>query len=63
MLVFNHQAQHNARIVTPSRERVSDQSVKDCCEIIDLVFWQGKMYNCDANTQGVSELKMKLGMV
>ena len=57
LLIFNHLAPHNSQIATPTRERLKDPTtVSQCNAIIDLVFWQGHMYDCQVNSDGCDEL-------
>ena len=57
LLVFNHLARHNSQIATPTRDRLKNPAVEDQCNaIIDLIFWQGHMYDCQVNRDGCDEL-------
>ena len=58
MLIFHHLAKHNSKIHTATKERLSDrQTVEWCQDMIDLVFWMGDMYDCEANQKGLNKLK------
>ena len=57
LLVFNHLAPHNSQIATPTRDRLKNPATVDRCNaIIDLIFWQGRMYDCQVNKEGCDEL-------
>jgi hypothetical protein len=58
VLVFHHLAPHNSRIGTATKDRLSDrQLVERSQDIIDLVFWNGAMYDCDANRNALIQLQ------
>ena len=57
LLVFNHLAPHNSQIATPTKDRLKNPATSDRCNaIVDLVFWQGNMYDCEVNKDGCNEL-------
>ena len=57
LLVFNHLAPHNSQIATPTRDRLKDPTtVSRCNAIIDLIFWQRHMYDCQVNRDSCDEL-------
>ena len=57
LIIFHHLAQHNSRIRTPTKDRLQDRSIVDSTEaIVDVVFWNGNLYDCEANTKVSAEL-------
>ena len=63
VLIFNHLAPHMSRIRTATKDRLSDrQLVNSSTDILDVVFWNGHMYSCDANTKAISQLREQLGI-
>ena len=58
VLIFNHLAPHMCKIRTPTKDKLSDRHmVQSCHDMLDLVFWNGSMYDCPANTRAVQRLK------
>jgi hypothetical protein len=58
VLVFHHLAHHNSKIGTATKDRLSDRElVERSQDIIDLVFWDGAMYDCAANHNALIQLK------
>jgi hypothetical protein len=73
VVVLHHLAPHRNRIsATDSSRRLQSQAdggggaaaataaaalVQRYRAVVDLVYWQNRIYECDANTQGVEELK------
>ena len=58
LLIFHHLAPHNCRISTPTEKRLSDRTLLDqCVGMVDAVFWNGAMYDCDANHAAVRRIQ------
>ena len=56
LLVFHHLAPHNCKITTPTEKKLSDRSILDqCLGVVDAVFWNGSMYDCDANEKAINQ--------
>ena len=57
LLLFHHRARHNWKIAVATKKRLSDNTVLDKCQdIIDVVFWNGDLYDCPTNTKGAEEM-------
>jgi hypothetical protein len=57
LLIFHHLAPHNCKIGTPTEKRLSDKTLLDqCLGIVDVVFWNGAMYDCKANHDAVKKI-------
>ena len=57
LVVFHHLAEHNCKISTPTDRRLSDRSLVDhCTAIVDVVFWDGSVYQCEANEKAREKL-------
>ena len=58
ILIFHNLAPHNGKIHTATKDCLSDRElVEKNDDMIDLVFWNGEMYDCDANTKAITKLK------
>ena len=57
LLVFHHLAEHNCKIATATEKRLSDRSLLDqCLAIVDVVFWNKSMYDCEANQLAMEQI-------
>ena len=57
LLVFHHLAEHHCKIATATEKRLSDRSLLDqCLAIVDVVFWNKNMYDCEANQLAMEKI-------
>ena len=46
------------KIRTPTKDRLSDRKLVDSCiDMLDVVFWNNNVYDCEANYKAVERLK------
>ena len=62
VIIFHHLAKHNSKIWTPTSDRLQDRSIVDRSEaIVDAVFWNGDVYDCETNDVAVTQLRSICG--
>ena len=52
LVIFHHRAHHNSKITNPTKN-LNVQSLG----VVDAVFWQGSMYDCDVNQKAVTRVQ------
>ena len=57
LLIFHHLAQHKSKLTTPSDRKLINTKLLDRCLImVDAVYWQGEMYDCEANQNVITKI-------
>ena len=57
-LIFYHCTEHDCKQYTATKERLRDPTlVRRNIDMIDLVYWDGKVYDCDVNYKATDRLK------
>ena len=58
LIVFHHLNEHKCQIRTPTDKRISDRSLLDhCLGVVDVVFWNKVVYDCEANAKAMEEMR------
>ena len=59
LLILYHLPQHKSKLNIPTKSKLKDQLVLDrirCQMMLDVVFWQGEMYDCEVNQNVITKI-------
>ena len=60
LLIFHHVARHKCKI-RPTEDQIEERSHKvQCVGMVDAVFWDGIMYDCDINQKALIKVQQLL---